>query len=60
METLPVGDEWTTIQVSAGEGVALKTNAFVPGGYDPRLLGTRVLDVSAERTGNQATNEPHR
>jgi hypothetical protein len=60
VETLPATDGWTTIQAGAGEGVTLDTNAFVPGGYDPRLLGIRVMEISVKRAASQTTYEPHR
>jgi hypothetical protein len=45
---LPAGDSWQEDQIAvtpAEDGWAtltLTTNAFVPGGYDPRLLGVRI------------------
>ena len=47
MQTLPNSDEWNTILVNGGGAVDFTTNPFVPGGYDPRLLGIRIMTIDA-------------
>ena len=60
VETLQATDEWTTILAYAGESVELSANGFVPGGYDPRLLGIRVASIIADRASVPTTDEAQR
>ena len=60
VETLSTADEWATIFLFAGDSAELSTNGFVPGGYDPRLLGIRVTSIIADRASAPIINEAHR
>jgi hypothetical protein len=59
VQTLPNSDEWDTILVNAEGTVDLATNAFVPGGYDPRLLGIRIMTIGANGAAAHTQNEPN-
>jgi hypothetical protein len=59
VQTLPYSDEWDTIIVNARETIDFTTNAFVPGGYDPRLLGIRIMTIGANSAAAHTDDEPH-